>query len=161
MCLTQHSTLSQLYCGGQFYWRWKPEYPEKTTQSISILKVYLMLSHVLSFPYLPSCQNKVVHCVLCLHIVTPICDTVPDEGSSRIASCELNMISRRSVQNGKNTASVVTFKSTYMYISAYLRCQCWWPTNMYQYDNYNLLEPVPLKTGWFLWARSIFRGSIV
>jgi hypothetical protein len=84
-----------------------------------------MLSHVLSFPYLPSCQNKVVHCVLCLHIVTPICDTVPDEGSSRIASCELNMISRRSVQNGKNTASVVTFKSTYMYISAYLRCQCW------------------------------------
>jgi hypothetical protein len=30
-----------------------------------------------------------------------ICDTVPDEGSSRIASCELNMISRRRYKMGK------------------------------------------------------------
>jgi hypothetical protein len=47
-CLTSLSTILQLYCGSQFYWRREPEYQEKTTKG-DLPQVTDKLDHIMSY----------------------------------------------------------------------------------------------------------------
>jgi len=52
------STIFQSYCGGQFFWWSKPEYPEKTSELSQVIMLYRVqtLKCVLPFSYFVYCN---------------------------------------------------------------------------------------------------------
>jgi hypothetical protein len=57
--LTSHSTIFQLYCGSQFYWWRKLEYPENITDKLNHILLY-RLHMVVGFMQLLPITTKVV-----------------------------------------------------------------------------------------------------
>ena len=58
------STIFQLYRGGQFYWRRKPEYPEKTTDMPRVIDKFVLHEVVSS-----KCQTNIKYLLMIFAVV--------------------------------------------------------------------------------------------
>ena len=64
-CLQLRITIFQLYCGFQFYWWRKPEYPEKHVTQ----KLYSLPEQVTVHSVVFIWSMLIIHCLLCLFIL--------------------------------------------------------------------------------------------